>query len=88
MLLGYNFEPRNNSRALSTAGSVVANGLLINVCSYLKKPVWPEKKKIEVFGLRRQQRLDAMQAEPHSRKLKEALLIGWINLSFISHFKQ
>ena len=39
MLLGYNFEPRNNSRVLGTAGSVVALGLSINVCSYSKKPM-------------------------------------------------
>ena len=39
MLLGYNFEPRPNSRALGTAGSVVTLGLSINVCSYSKKPV-------------------------------------------------
>ena len=34
MLLGYSFEPRLNSRALGTVGSVMTIGLSINRCSY------------------------------------------------------
>ena len=36
MLLGYNFEPTPNIRALGTAGSVMNKGLSINGCSHRK----------------------------------------------------
>ena len=46
MLLGYSFEPRPNSLALATAGSVMAIGLSTNGCSHSKKPVWREKTRL------------------------------------------
>ena len=36
MLLAYSFEPRPNSRALGTAGSVMTIGLSINGFSHAK----------------------------------------------------
>ena len=45
MFLGCSFEPRPSSRALATAGSVMAIGLSINGCSSSKKPVLQEKAK-------------------------------------------
>ena len=54
MFLGYNFEPRPNSRAIGTAGSVMTIGLPINRCSH---------SKAQTFGLRRLQSLDAIRAE-------------------------
>ena len=36
LLLGYSFEPRTNSRVLSTANSVMTIGLSINGSSYSK----------------------------------------------------
>ena len=47
MLLGYSFEPTTNSRALSTAGSVMLRDLSIKRCSHSKKKVWQKNKKIE-----------------------------------------
>ena len=44
MLLGYSFEPRPNSRALGTAGSVMTIGLF-NKQAHSKKPVWREKTR-------------------------------------------
>ena len=40
MLLGYSFEPRPNSRAMGTAGSVMIIGFA------KKKPVWREKTRL------------------------------------------
>ena len=36
LLLGYSFESKPNSRALSTAGSVMTTGLSMNGSSYSK----------------------------------------------------
>ena len=44
MLLGYSFEPRPNSRALGTAGSVMTIGLF-NKQAHSKKPVYREKTR-------------------------------------------
>ena len=41
-----NFEPKANSRALSTVGSVMSIGLSVNRCSHTKKPVWREKTRL------------------------------------------
>ena len=46
MFLRYSFEPRPNSRALATSGSVMAIGLSINGCSHSKKPVLQERAKL------------------------------------------
>ena len=43
MLLGYSFEPRPNSRALATGGSVMIIGLSTNGSLHSKKPVWLER---------------------------------------------
>ena len=43
MLLGYSFEPRPNSRALATGGSVMLIGLSTNGSLHSKKPVWLER---------------------------------------------
>ena len=46
MLLGYSSEPRPKSRALATAGWVMAIGLSTNGCSHSKKPVWRENTRL------------------------------------------
>ena len=65
MLLGYCFEPRPNIGLLSTAGSDMTIGLLINGCSHSKKPVWREITRLtgpEVWAAATQ-RFDVIQAE-------------------------
>ena len=43
MLLGYSFEPRPNSRELSSEGSAVTIGLSIKINSYAK--LWSEEER-------------------------------------------
>ena len=65
MLLGYCFKPRPNIGVLSTAGSDMTIGLLINGCSHSKKPVWREITRLtglEVWAAATQ-RFDVIQAE-------------------------
>ena len=85
MLLGYSFEPRTNSRALGTAGSVILRDLSIKRCSHSKKKVWQKKNKVDqsrssgcgnfkVWG----DPGSTSFSPPHSRRQKEALLAGYI----------
>ena len=61
MLLGYSFEPRPNSCALATAGSIVTSGLSTSCrCSQSTKNKLTSPKD----GLQRPQRLDVIHAEP------------------------
>ena len=46
MFLGCSFEPRPNSRALATAGSVMAIGLSMNGCLHSKKTVFRERTRL------------------------------------------
>ena len=46
MLLRYSSEHRPTSRALATAGAVMAIGLSTNGCWHSKKPVWREKTRL------------------------------------------
>ena len=70
MLLGYSFEPRPNSRVLSTAGSVMTIVLSINGCSHSKKKEkqFHEKKQAclvqKVWDAATFKRFDVIQAEP------------------------
>ena len=61
-----NFELRSNSRALSTASSVMIVGLSVNRCSHSVNQ-FDERKQdwlVQKFGLRRLQRIYVIQAEP------------------------
>ena len=85
MLLGYSFEPRTNSRALGTAGSVILRDLSIKRCSHSKKKVWQKKTRLTSLEVR-----DGVTSKvwgdsgstsfspPHSRRQKEALFAGYI----------
>ena len=89
ILLGYSFEPRTNSRALGTAGSVILRDLSIKRCSHSKKKVWPTPSRMISYCLSLEVR-DAVTSKvwgdsgstsfspPHSRRQKEALLAGYI----------
>ena len=46
MLLGYSFEPRTNSWALVSGGSVIRIGLSTNGSSHSTTPVWREKTRL------------------------------------------
>ena len=52
MLLGYNFEPRPNTRTPATTGSVMTIGLSIKRCSHLKNPFDQRKQDwlVQKFG--------------------------------------
>ena len=54
MLLGYNFEPRPNSRALAWYSRLSCDPWVINkrMLVFEKASLTREKKKIEDFGLR------------------------------------
>ena len=49
MLPKYNFQPRPNSRALTTAGSVMTIGLSITGCSHSKKNSLTRENKFDYF---------------------------------------
>ena len=81
MLLGYSFEPRPNSRAVGTAGSVMIIGFA------KKKPVWRENTrltgpKVRVAAISKDwHQCDSGRVffcSPHSRKQKKVLLAGCI----------
>ena len=64
MLIGYNFEPRPNSRALDVVGSVkLSYDSTINDASTRKTSLTRENKVdylVQKFGMQRLQRLDAI----------------------------
>ena len=63
VLLGYIFEPRPNSHALTTARSVINHKRILA----LEKNQFVEIEQnwlVQKFGLRRPQRFDAIQAQP------------------------
>ena len=62
MLLGYSFEPRPNSRALGTAGSVMTIALF-NKQAHSKKPVYPRENKIDF-------------SRPYSRRRQKGTLLA------------
>lgn len=67
LLLGYSFEPRPNNCAFGSAGSRMAIGLSISVCSHSENQFQNERARdwlVQEFGLRRLQRLYAIQAKP------------------------
>ena len=76
MFLGctFRFEPRANSRAVATVGSVMTIGLsinrmrIVNDALKLKKKKQFDKRKqdrlVQRFGLQQPQRLDVIQLEP------------------------
>ena len=91
LLLKYSFQSRPNIRALGTGGSVMTFGLSINGCSPSKNQ-FDEKKHdwiAQKFGLRRPQRLFAIQCEPpfplltHKDKRRLYSIAGWIPLIWI-----
>jgi len=89
LLLGYSFEPRPNSRALGTAGSVMSIGLLVNGCSHSKKPVWQEKTRLTspqvqtaVTSKVWRDSGRASFSPSHSRRQKEDLFAWWVKNCF------
>ena len=58
MLLGYSFQPRPNSCALATAGSVMNNG-----CSQSQFDEREQDRHVQKFRLQRPQSFNAIQAE-------------------------
>jgi len=65
MLLGCSLEPRPNSHALGTVGSVMTIGLTINRCSHSKNQFNQREQDwlVQKLGLRLLQRFDVIQAE-------------------------
>jgi len=87
MLLGYSFEPRPNSRALGTAGSVMLRDLSIKGCSHWKKKSSTKKKQTRLTSPEVRAAVTSKVwgdsgstsfSPPHSRRQKEALFAGYI----------
>ena len=76
LLLRCSFEPRTNSRALGTEGSLMTIGLSINGSLALRKPVWLAILEVRASVTSRASRDwgRACFPPPHSRRQKEVSL--------------